>query len=85
LVNDLEQIVLPAYPAIAVLKAAMVASGAAAAVMSGSGSAIVGIARSGSEAEAIAAALRRRQPDAEVHAARAWTGPREVDRPGGAA
>ena len=85
LVNDLEGVVLPAYPAIAALKEAMLASGVAAAVMSGSGSAVVGIARSRGDAEAIAAALRVHRPQANVHAVGVWTRPREVDRSGGAA
>jgi 4-diphosphocytidyl-2-C-methyl-D-erythritol kinase len=59
LVNDLEQVVLPAFPAIAALKERMLRTGAAAAVMSGSGSAVVGLASSAGAAEDIAAALRR--------------------------
>jgi 4-diphosphocytidyl-2-C-methyl-D-erythritol kinase len=68
LVNDLEQVVLPAFPAIAALKERILRAGAAAAVMSGSGSAVVGVASSAGAAEEIAATLRRTTPDLRVYA-----------------
>ena len=68
LVNDLERVVLPAFPVVAELKRLMLASGARAAVMSGSGSAVVGLAGTGDEAAGIAADLRRHAPEAAVHA-----------------
>jgi len=68
LVNDLEQVVLPAFPTIAELKRRLLAAGATAAVMSGSGSAVVGIAASASAAERIAEEIRRRSPGTRAHA-----------------
>lgn len=68
LVNDLERVVLPAFPAIAELKAALVRAGAVAAVMSGSGSAVVGVAESRAAAERLAADVRAAEPHAHVHA-----------------
>jgi hypothetical protein len=70
LVNDLERVVLPAFPAIAELKRLLLAAGAGAAVMSGSGSAVVGLAASADEAARIAADLGGRRPEVAVHALR---------------
>ena len=68
LVNDLERVVLPAFPAVAELKAALLRAGATAAVMSGSGSAIVGVAPSRAAAERIAADVRTALPRVQAHA-----------------
>lgn len=58
LVNDLERVVLPAFPEIAAVKRRLRTAGATAAVMSGSGAAVVGLAPSAAAATAIAATLR---------------------------
>jgi 4-diphosphocytidyl-2-C-methyl-D-erythritol kinase len=68
LVNDLEQVVLPAYPAVAALKRRLLAAGASAAVLSGSGSAVVGLAPSRAAAEEVAAAVRAGGGAAQAHA-----------------
>jgi 4-diphosphocytidyl-2-C-methyl-D-erythritol kinase len=70
LVNDLERVVLPAFPAVAAIKAHLVAAGAAAAVMSGSGSAVVGVAPSAAAAAAVAAAVVRADPETRVELVR---------------
>jgi 4-diphosphocytidyl-2-C-methyl-D-erythritol kinase len=70
LVNDLERVVLPAYPTIATLKRCLLDAGASAAVMSGSGSAVVGVASSPEHARTLAAAVRGVAADVQVHAAR---------------
>ena len=67
LLNDLEQTVLPAHPAVAHAKRTFLDAGAAAAVMSGSGSAVVAIAP---DPDAVAAAFRARAPDVPLHAVR---------------
>jgi 4-diphosphocytidyl-2-C-methyl-D-erythritol kinase len=70
LVNDLERVVLPAFPVIADLKARLLAGGASAAVMSGSGSAVVAVASSVAEAERLAAEVREARPEVLVYAVR---------------
>ena len=70
LVNDLERVVLPAFPAIAQLKARLLTGGASAAVMSGSGSAVVGVTASIAEAERLAAEVRRARPEVQAYAVR---------------
>jgi len=69
LVNDLEQVILPAFPEIATLKSRLREVGATAAVMSGSGAAVVGLAPSATAAETIAAVLRSEVPRGLVHVA----------------
>lgn len=81
-VNDLERVVLPAFPAIAALKAALLAAGAPAAVMSGSGSAVVALADSFAHAEALAAAVGAASPGVAASAVRTLGRPLEVDRLG---
>ncbi len=68
LVNDLETVVLPAFPAIAEVKRSLLRFGASAAVMSGSGSAVVGVTASRDAAERLAADVRRAFPDVRTHA-----------------
>jgi 4-diphosphocytidyl-2-C-methyl-D-erythritol kinase len=68
LVNDLERVVLPAFPAVAALKERLLAAGATAAVMSGSGSAVLGAFPSRAAAEAAAGKLRTEDPALRVHA-----------------
>ena len=75
LVNDLERVVLAAFPAIAELKARLLAAGATAAVMSGSGSAVIGLAPSIAVAERIAAAIRRASREVRAHAVGVFAGP----------
>jgi 4-diphosphocytidyl-2-C-methyl-D-erythritol kinase len=82
LVNDLERVVLPAFPAIAELKAQLLAAGATAAVMSGTGSAVIGIAPSAAAAERIAAAIQRVRPEVRVHAVGVFAGPSIADPSG---
>jgi 4-diphosphocytidyl-2-C-methyl-D-erythritol kinase len=89
LINDLERVVLPAFPAIAALKRLLYACGAEAAVMSGSGSAVIGLAAP-STAAPLAAAVRRAAPEVAIHAVvagRIAPGARlsAVDPPAGAA
>lgn len=83
LVNDLERVVLPAFPAIAELKRRLLASGAEAAVMSGSGAAIIGVVPSRADAERLAAEVRTRAPEVAVYAV--GTDLPEVDRVGSTA
>lgn len=68
--NDLEAVVLPAYPEIARIKAGLLASGARAAVMSGSGSAVVGLLPDGVSARAVADVVQTRHPGVTAHCAR---------------
>lgn len=68
LVNDLERVVLPAFPVVAEVKARLLEAGASAVVMSGSGAAVVGVAPSAAAAERIAAMLRRALPEVRAHA-----------------
>ncbi len=88
LVNDLERVVLPAFPAIAAVKRLLCEYGAQAAVMSGSGSAVIGLATP-STAARLAADVRLAAPDVVTHAVIAGRVPRErppaVDPSGGAA
>jgi 4-diphosphocytidyl-2-C-methyl-D-erythritol kinase len=56
-INDLERAVLPAYPPIAALKAALLRLGAEGVLMSGSGSAVFGLFRQRPAAESAATAL----------------------------
>ncbi|MDT8903704.1 4-(cytidine 5'-diphospho)-2-C-methyl-D-erythritol kinase [Anaeroselena agilis] len=58
LANVLETVTVPAHPAVAALKAAMLEHGARASLMSGSGPTVFGIADNLRQAEKIAAALR---------------------------
>jgi 4-diphosphocytidyl-2-C-methyl-D-erythritol kinase len=67
LVNDLERVVLPAFPAIAELKQRLLAAGAQGAVMSGSGSAVLGLATSHAAAERLADDVRASDPQVAVH------------------
>jgi 4-diphosphocytidyl-2C-methyl-D-erythritol kinase len=85
LVNDLERVVLPAFPAIAAVKQLLCSCGAEAAVMSGSGSAVIGVVASASAAARLAADVRRAAPDVATHAVVAGGAQSAVDRPGGAA
>jgi len=59
LYNDLEGVVVPAYPVIARIKSALLGAGALGAVMSGSGPTMVGVARSLERARQIRARLTR--------------------------
>jgi len=85
LVNDLERVVLPAFPAIAAVKQLLCACGAEAAVISGSGSAVIGVVESVSAAARLAADVRRAAPDVATYAVVAGRAQSAVDRPGGAA
>jgi 4-diphosphocytidyl-2-C-methyl-D-erythritol kinase len=58
LINDLERVVLPAYPPIAALKADLLRLGAEGALMSGSGSSVFGLFRHRTVAEHAATALQ---------------------------
>jgi 4-diphosphocytidyl-2-C-methyl-D-erythritol kinase len=60
LVNDLEAVVAPIAPAVAQMKAAVVAAGGLGAVMSGSGPTVFGLARSLDHARVIRDRVRRR-------------------------
>jgi 4-diphosphocytidyl-2-C-methyl-D-erythritol kinase len=57
-INDLERVVLPAYPPIAALKEALLRLGAEGVLMSGSGSSVFGIFRHRTAAEHAATALQ---------------------------
>ena len=70
LVNDLETVVLPAFPAVAAAKCALLEAGASGAVMSGSGAAVVGLVRSPAEARTVASTYAARQPETGVHCVR---------------
>lgn len=89
LVNDLERVVLPAFPAIAETKRRLLESGAEAAVMSGSGSAVIGLASSPADARRLAGAVRAALPEVAVYAlaihAPGSDAHRAVDRPAGPA
>ncbi len=69
LVNDLERVVLPAFPEIAAVKTRLRDAGATATVMSGSGAAVVGLAPTAAVADDIAATLGREWPQSLVHVA----------------
>ncbi len=58
--NDLEEVVVRAFPEIGEAKEALLGAGAVGAVMSGSGCAVVGLARSPSDARDIAARIATR-------------------------
>lgn len=78
LVNDLETVVLPAFPEIANVKRALLEAGASAAVMSGSGAAVVGLVPSSTTPQAVAEAFRSAKRDVRAHCARiipAWAPP----------
>jgi 4-diphosphocytidyl-2-C-methyl-D-erythritol kinase len=60
LVNDLESVVAPIAPAIAQMKAALLAAGALGAIMSGSGPTVLGVARSLDHARQIRRRVARR-------------------------
>ena len=75
LVNDLERVVLPAFPIVAELKSRLLDAGATAAVMSGSGSAVIGLASSAESAARIASAVGRAQQDVRIHAVTPLPGP----------
>jgi 4-diphosphocytidyl-2-C-methyl-D-erythritol kinase len=79
--NDLEAVVLPAYPEIARVKRDLLAAGASAAVMSGSGAAVVGLVPEPLAAAAIVAAFAALQPGVPVHCVRVLgkEGSRSVD------
>jgi len=85
LVNDLERVVLPAFPAVAELKSALRRAGATAAVMSGSGSAVAGLAESRAGAERLAAAVRAALPGVQAYAVGTGRPAATVDGPAGAA
>ena len=70
LVNDLETVVLPAFPAVALAKHALISAGATAAVMSGSGAAVVGLVIAPADPEAVVADFRAQVPDIPVHSVR---------------
>ena len=57
--NVLESVTIPAYPAIAEIKTAMLSAGALAVLMSGSGPTVFGLAADKVSAEAIAVVLQR--------------------------
>ncbi|MCC6764209.1 MAG: 4-(cytidine 5'-diphospho)-2-C-methyl-D-erythritol kinase [Deltaproteobacteria bacterium] len=65
--NDLEAVVLEAYPEIAAAKRGLVAAGAATAVMSGSGAAVVGWCPPGVSARAVCDAFAAAHPSMTVH------------------
>ena len=66
LVNDLERVVVPAFPAVGRLKRGLLEAGATAAVMSGSGSAVVAVAPSAAAARRIAGVAREEFPGVDV-------------------
>jgi 4-diphosphocytidyl-2-C-methyl-D-erythritol kinase len=60
--NDLEAVVLPAFPEVAAAKRGLLAAGAAAAVMSGSGSAVLGVCHPNTSTLAVRDAFAARHP-----------------------
>jgi len=76
LCNDLEAVVLSAYPEIAIVKGALLAAGAAAAVMSGSGAAVVGVCPPTMSADRVCAAFAAAQPRMPAHRVRILSAPR---------
>jgi len=68
--NDLESVVLPAYPALGDLKRSFIEAGAPAAVMSGSGASIIGLVPLGMTSEDFAQGLQGRHPMTRFHATR---------------
>ncbi len=64
--NDLEKVVLPAYPQVQTLKTILADCGGLGTLMSGSGPTVFSLAESHAEAEAIAQALRSRLPDPDL-------------------
>ncbi|MEO6027686.1 MAG: 4-(cytidine 5'-diphospho)-2-C-methyl-D-erythritol kinase [Candidatus Binatia bacterium] len=68
--NDLETVVLPAYPALGDLKRSFLEAGAPAAVMSGSGAAVIGLVPPGTTSEDFAQALQARHPSTRFHGTR---------------
>lgn len=70
LVNDLETVVLSAFPEIAQVKRALLEAGASAAVMSGSGSAVVGLVPSSTTPETVVAAFQSTMGDVRAECTR---------------
>ncbi len=68
--NDLEQVVLDAYPEIAAAKRNLLAAGAHAAVMSGSGAAVVGLCPPGVSAQLVRDTFAAAHPDVIAHRSR---------------
>lgn len=64
--NDLEKVVLPAYPQVAALKESMAACGGLGTLMSGSGPTVFTLAESRAEAEQICQQVRDRLPDPDL-------------------
>lgn len=64
--NDFEKIVLPEYPAVAVLRVAMQTAGSTGAMMSGSGPTVFGLANSRTQAEQIASHVTRSVADPDL-------------------
>ncbi|MEB2284130.1 MAG: 4-(cytidine 5'-diphospho)-2-C-methyl-D-erythritol kinase [Myxococcales bacterium] len=71
--NDLESVVLAAYPEVAIAKSGLLAAGAAATVMSGSGAAVLGLSPPGSSARVIRDAFAAAHPSMAVHSCRILT------------
>lgn len=80
--NDLETVVISAYPEIGRLKRGLLAAGASASVMSGSGAAVVGLVPASTTPEAVATAFRSTHPNVRTHCARILPAgsPSSVDR-----
>ncbi len=68
--NDLESVVLPAYPAVSDLKRSFIEAGAPAAVMSGSGAAVVALVPPGTTSEDFAQAMQALHPSTRFHGTR---------------
>lgn len=68
--NDLERVVLSAYPEVAATKSALLSAGAAAAVMSGSGSAVLAIGSPNASADRIRDAFSKALPGTPAHVVR---------------
>jgi 4-diphosphocytidyl-2-C-methyl-D-erythritol kinase len=66
LYNDLEKVVLPAYPLVAQLRAAFSTTNHQGVMMSGSGPTVFALAQDLAAAEAIAAAVRQQLPDPDL-------------------
>ena len=68
--NDLERVVLPAYPEVAATKSALLSAGAAAAVMSGSGSAVLAICAPNVSADRVRDVFSKTLPGTPAHVVR---------------
>jgi len=70
LVNDLETVVLPAFPEVAAVKRGLLEAGASAAVMSGSGAAVVALVPSPTAQQGVAETFRSRHGEVRVQGVR---------------